>query len=145
MPMAVLMMLASGFAPCLAAHTGSRWAMVTGLTIPTGGLVLMASFVSVDGGYLSVLPGLIPLGASAGLAMMPSTEAITSSLPRGQQGVASTVNNLTRDLGAALGIALLGDLLVAGYRNAIVGRLDGARPNSPRRPGSYRQCRRLLG
>ena len=56
--------------------------------------------------------------------MTPST-AFTSSLPREQQGVASALNDLTRELGAALGIALLGGLLVAGYRNAISERLSG--------------------
>jgi MFS family permease len=125
MPMAVLMMLASGLAPRLAARIGARATMVIGLIIATGGLALMAGYVSTAGGYLSVLPGLIAMGAGAGLAMTPSTEAITSSLPREHQGVASALNDLTRELGATLGIALLGGLLVAGYQNAIGDRLDG--------------------
>ena len=125
MPMAVLMMIASALAPRLAARIGRRAAMATGITIATGGLALLAAFVSADGGYLSVLPGLIVMGIGAGLAMTPSTEAITSSLPRQQQGVASALNDLTRELGAALGIALLGGMLVAGYQNAIGSRLDG--------------------
>ncbi|WP_150460771.1 MFS transporter [Nesterenkonia ebinurensis] len=125
MPMALLMMVASGLAPRLAARIGARWAMVTGLSIATAGLTLMAGLVSADGGYLSVLPGLIAMGLGAGLAMTPSTEAITSSLPRAKQGVASALNDLTRELGAALGIALLGGMLVAGYQNAINGRLHG--------------------
>lgn len=125
MPMALLMMLASGLAPKLAARIGVRAAMATGLTIAGAGLALMASLVSASGGYLSALPGLVAMGLGAGLAMTPSTEAITSSLPREQQGVASALNDLTRELGAALGIALLGGLLVAGYQNAIGPRLDG--------------------
>ncbi|SJN12073.1 integral membrane transport protein [Leucobacter sp. 7(1)] len=125
MPMALLMMLASGLAPRLVARIGARATMVAGLTIATVGLALMAGLVSADGGYLSVLPGLIAMGLGAGLAMTPSTEAITSSLPREQQGVASALNDLTRELGAALGIALLGGLLVAGYQNAIAGHLTG--------------------
>lgn len=125
MPMALLMMLASGLAPRLASRIGARASMVTGLNIATIGLALMAALVSAEGGYLSVFPGLIAMGLGAGLAMTPSTEAITSSLPREQQGVASALNDLTRELGAALGIALLGGLLVAGYQNAIAGRLTG--------------------
>ncbi|MGV2984165.1 DHA2 family efflux MFS transporter permease subunit [Microbacterium sp. AGC85] len=125
MPMALLMMLASGLAPRLTARIGARASMVIGLTIATVGLTLMAGFVSADGGYLSVLPGLITMGLGAGLAMTPSTEAITSSLPREQQGVASALNDLSRELGAALGIALLGGVLVAGYQSAIAGRLSG--------------------
>lgn len=125
MPLALLMMLASGLAPRLAARIGARASMVIGLTIATAGLALMAGFVSADGGYISVLPGLIAMGLGAGLAMTPATEAITSSLPREQQGVASALNDLSRELGAALGIALLGGVLVAGYRSAIAGLLSG--------------------
>lgn len=125
MPMAVSMMLASGLAPRLAARVGRRSAMATGLVIAGIGLALMAVLVSADGGYLPVLPGLIAMGLGAGLAMTPSTEAITSSLPREQQGVASALNDLTREFGAALGIALLGGLLTAGYQSAIDQRLDG--------------------
>ena len=68
---------------------------------------------------------MVEIGVGMGLAMTPSTEAITSSLPREQQGIASALNDLTREFGAALGIALLGALLTAGYQTAITGRLDG--------------------
>lgn len=125
MPMAVVMMVASGLAPRLAARVGTRAAMVTGLSIATVGLALMAVLVSATGGYLTVLSGLIAMGLGVGLAMTPSTEAITSSLPWAQQGVASALNDLTRELGAALGIALLGGVLVAGYQSYIEDRLDG--------------------
>ncbi len=125
MPMALLMMVASGLAPRLASRVGVRAAMVTGLSIATAGVALMAARVSAEGGYLSVLPGLAAMGLGAGLAMTPSTEAITSSLPREHQGVASALNDLTRELGAALGIAMLGGLLTAGYQSAISSRLDG--------------------
>lgn len=85
----------------------------------------MVGVVSVDGGYLSVLPGMLAMGAGTGLAMTSSTEAITSALPREHQGVASALNDVTREFGTALGVALLGALLSAGYRNAIDAPLDG--------------------
>lgn len=125
MPMALLMMAASGLAPKLAARIGLRATMVTGLAVVGVGLASMAVFISTTAGYLTLLPGLIAMGLGAGLAMTPSTEAITSSLPRQEQGVASALNDLTRELGAALGIALLGGLLAAGYQDAISTRLDG--------------------
>ncbi|MGD1217199.1 MFS transporter [Streptomyces krungchingensis] len=125
MPMAVLMMAASGLAPKLAERAGPRTAMATGILLAGAGLALMAAVVSVDGGYLSVLPGMLAMGAGMGLSMTPSTEAITMSLPRDRQGVASALNDVTREFGTALGVALLGALLSAGYRDAIDDRLDG--------------------
>lgn len=125
MPMAVMMMLASGLAPKMAARIGARATMTVGVALATLGLALMALFVSVDGGYLSILAGLLAMGIGMGLSMTPSTEAITSSLPRAKQGVASALNDVTREFGTALGIAMLGALLANGYRSAIDGELDG--------------------
>lgn len=125
MPMAVMMMTASGVAPRMAARIGARSTMGAGVALATLGLALMALFVSVDGGYLSILAGMLAMGIGMGLSMTPSTEAITGSLPRAQQGVASALNDVTREFGTALGIAMLGALLANGYRGAIDGKLDG--------------------
>ncbi|MFB7712350.1 MFS transporter [Streptomyces sp. NPDC056105] len=125
MPMAVMMMAMSGLAPKLAARIGARSTMTVGIALGGTGLALMAVLVSVDGGYLSVLPGMLAMGIGMGLAMTPSTEAITSSLPSGKQGVASALNDVTRELGTALGVAMLGALVSAGYRSSIDDKLHG--------------------
>jgi EmrB/QacA subfamily drug resistance transporter len=125
MPMAGLMMVASGLAPRVAARAGARLTMASGIFLGGTGLALMATRVSVDGGYLSVLPGMLAMGLGMGLTMTPSTEAITSSLPRERQGVASALNDVTREFGTALGVALLGAVLTAGYRSAIDSQLRG--------------------
>jgi EmrB/QacA subfamily drug resistance transporter len=119
MPMPVLMIACSALAPRVAARIGLRSTMAAGICLGCVGLTLMAVFVSVDGGYLSVLPGYVVLGLGMGLAMTPSTEAITSSLPQDQQGVASALNDVVREFGSALGVALLGAVFAAGYSRAI--------------------------
>ncbi|XVQ90263.1 MFS transporter [Microbispora siamensis] len=125
MPMAVMMMMTSGLAPKTAAKIGARSTMTIGVALATLGLALTALFVSVDGGYLSILAGMLAMGIGMGLSMTPSTEAITSSLPRAKQGVASALNDVTREFGTALGVAMLGALLANGYRSAIDDKLDG--------------------
>ncbi|MFC8824986.1 MFS transporter [Streptomyces sp. NPDC057137] len=124
MPMAVLMMMTSGLAPRVAERVGSRSTMACGILLGGAGLALMATLVSVGGGYLSVLPGMLAMGIGMGLTMTPATEAITGALPRERQGVASALNDVTREFGTALGVALLGALLSSGYRGAIDGRLE---------------------
>ncbi|OIK24711.1 MFS transporter [Streptomyces malaysiense] len=124
MPMAVSMMTTSGLAAKLAAHIGARSTMAFGIAVAGVGLALMALVVSVDGGYLSVLPGMVAMGIGMGFAMTPSTEAITGSLPRQKQGVASALNDVTREFGTALGVAMLGALLSAGYRTSVDDRLN---------------------
>ena len=141
MPMLVLMIACSGLAPRLAARIGVRLAMATGIFLGGAGLALMAILVSVDGGYLSVLPGYVVMGLGMGLAMTPSTEAITSSLPRERQGVASALNDIAREFGSGLGIALLGAVLAAGYSNAINSHLEGV-PVERRRHRTQRHSQR---
>ncbi|WP_307825591.1 MFS transporter [Microbispora corallina] len=125
MPMAIMMMMTSGLAPKVAAKIGARSTMTLGIALSALGLALMALFVSVDGGYLSILAGMLAMGIGMGLSMTPSTEAITSSLPRAKQGVASALNDVNREFGTALGVAMLGALLANGYRSAIDDKLGG--------------------
>ena len=88
---------------------------------------MLATMVSVEGGYLSLLPGLMVFGVGVGLLMSPSTAAITESLPAEKQGVASALNDTVRELGGAIGIALLGSLdqlglpleRVVGHRGSV--------------------------
>lgn len=130
MPMALLMMLSSGLAPMLAKRIGMRLTMATGMLFGGTGLALMALLVSVDGGCLSVLPGMITMGLGMGLSMTPSTEAITSSLPRDRQGVAFALNDVTREFGTALGVALLGAVFTTGYASAVAQNLEGIPPEA---------------
>jgi hypothetical protein len=84
-----------------------------------GGLTLLALLADADRGYLSVLPGLLLLGAGVGLAMSPSTTAITSSLTEDKQGVASALNDTVREIGAAMGLALIGSIVNSQFRTNI--------------------------
>lgn len=137
LPMALLMMASSVLAARLVARVGIRTTMAVGIFLGGTGLVLMAGLVSVEDGYLSILPGMLTMGVGIGLAMTPSTEAITSSLPRERQGVASALNDVTREFGTALGVALLGAVLAAGYASSIDPQLDDLPPEiaSPAREG----------
>ena len=74
--------------------------------------------MGTDASYWHLLAALVPLGVGMALAAPPATAAIVGSLPEDKQGVASAVNDTAREVGGALGIAVLGSVL-AGH----VGRL----------------------
>jgi hypothetical protein len=57
--------------------------------------------------------------------MTPATTAIVTSLPVAKQGVASAVNDTAREVGGALGIAVLGSAFTTAYRSDITDHLDG--------------------
>ncbi len=128
LPMTAMMMPMSTIAPRIANRIGRRNTMATGVAVFAGGLTTMALRASVEGGYLSVLPGLILIGLGMGLTMTPATEAITETLPAEKQGVASALNDTSRELGGAVGIALLGSVLAAGYKSSIEPMLAGLPP-----------------
>lgn len=117
LPMALAMMPAARvLAPRLAAHAGPARTCLLGLVLITSGLVVL-SRSGATGSYWLLLAGLVPLGAGMGLAMTPATTAITEALPLAKQGVGSAMNDLARELGGALGIAVLGSIVQSTYRS----------------------------
>jgi MFS family permease len=119
LPMVAVMMPLSAVAPLIAQRFGVRNVLAVGVSLFVLGLLLLGVMVSVEGGYWAVIPGLLVLSVGIGLCMSPSTTAITESLPAAKQGVASALNDTVRELGGALGIALLGSLVSAGYRSSM--------------------------
>jgi hypothetical protein len=59
-----------------------------------------------------------------GAAMTPATSAITEALPQSQQGVGSALNDLSREVGGALGTAVIGSIVTGVYRSTLI--LPGA-------------------
>ena len=68
----------------------------------------------------------LAFGQGVGMAnvMPPATESVMSSLPREKAGVGSAVSNTIRQIGGALGVAVLGSLLAAVYRDEISGAVE---------------------
>ena len=97
LPMALVMMPLSATAPVISKRFGAYRVMLVGVGLFATGLAVLASMSSVEGGYLSVLPGLIVIGSGMGLSMTPATTAITESLPVEKQG--SALNDTVREIG----------------------------------------------
>jgi len=118
-PMALAMMpFARILAPRLAETVGASRVVPAGLVLGATGLVVLAQ-LDATSGYWLLLAGLLPLGAGMGLAMTPATAAVTDALPVDKQGVGSAMNDLSRELGGALGIAVLGSVLQSNYRGGL--------------------------
>ena len=116
LPMAAVMMPTSRLAPRLTARFGTRWLCASGLVLIGIGLAIIAQ-LGANTPYLAMAGGLVVLGAGMGAAMTPATTAITEALPPAQQGVGSALNDLSREVGGALGIAVIGSILTAAYRS----------------------------
>ena len=126
-PMIATLMAAAPVAPSISARFGYRRTMVASLLVVTGALAWFA-MLPASPAYLDVLPGMLLLGLGLGVAMTPSTTAITESLPAHQQGVASALNDTVREVGGAIGVALIGSVLAAGYRSGVAATADTLDP-----------------
>jgi MFS family permease len=127
LPMALVVIPLSRVAPMLAGRVGVRVAGATGLGLMAAGFAIFSTLAS-GASYWHFLAGLLPFGAGMALAGAPATTAIVASLPREKQGVASAVNDVSRELGGALGIAVLGSLFNAGYRSDLASHTGGLPP-----------------
>ena len=115
---AALMPSARGIAPRLVARIGVMRVCVLGLVMISIALAVLSQ-LDGESSYWLLLTGLVPLGAGMGLAMTPATATITDALPLAKQGVGSAINDLARELGGALGIAVMGSLLQSAYRSGM--------------------------
>lgn len=113
-PMLILSPLSSWYLPKL----GLRVVVVAGLGLLSVGLLSLC-LVRIDSSYWAVAWPLLVVSTGVGIFTAPTTSAIMTSVPDAKQGVASAVNDTTREVGSALGIALTGSLLAAGYTKHI--------------------------
>jgi EmrB/QacA subfamily drug resistance transporter len=118
LPLTAAMMPTSRFTSALVSRFGARAVCVTGLLLCAAGLAVI-SRVGTGTPYWLLLAGLVPLGIGMGAAMTPATAAITEALPRAQQGVGSALNDLSREVGGALGTAVLGSIVTGVYRSSL--------------------------
>jgi EmrB/QacA subfamily drug resistance transporter len=103
---------------------GTSRTVALGLALSGTGLLLFAALAGVDTPYWVLFCALVVLSSGFGFTMSPATNAVMSSLPPNRAGIGSAMNDTTRQLGGALGIAVLGALMNTTYR-AQVGALAG--------------------
>lgn len=119
LPMVIVLIPTARNTPKLSTKIGYNKVGSTGLVLMAIAFLIF-SRISVDLQYWQLLAGLIVFGLGMGFAAAPATTAITSSLPASKQGVASAMNDAAREVGSALGIAILGSVLNSSYRNGMV-------------------------
>jgi EmrB/QacA subfamily drug resistance transporter len=113
LPMTILIILIAPAAGKFSDRVGSRWLTTAGMTCLTVALIVF-SRLGLDSGFSDILPGLLVGGLGIALVMTPMTAAALGSVPVAKSGVGSGVLNTFRQVGGALGIAVMG-AIVASY------------------------------
>jgi EmrB/QacA subfamily drug resistance transporter len=118
LPMAPIMIIVSPLTPRLSARFGANRVVAGGMASVAFGL-LMFRFLTPHTPYWYVLISIVPLVSGIALSMSPMTASIMSAVPARRAGAGSAMNDATRELGAALGIALMGSLAASRYASSL--------------------------
>ncbi|MFD8227043.1 MFS transporter [Streptomyces massasporeus] len=129
LPWTGMPMLVAPIAGILADRIGGRPVVATGLFLQALGLGYMAVVATTDASYSSQLPALIVSGIGMALYFAPASHLVMSSVRPSEQGIASGANNALREVGGALGIAVMASIFAAqgGYETGQT-FVDGMRP-----------------
>lgn len=127
LPYAFTMVAVSPRGAALSARFEPRRVVLAGLAImPIG--IFMLSLVGVDTHYVFIAVALVVMAAGSALALPTLSTGIVLSLPLDKAGVGSAVNDTTREVGGAVGIAVIGSILASQYRDGIKGSLAALPP-----------------
>ena len=134
--MAVAPQHARSWSPA-SAPTASGWPACCSVG---AGLVGIAAVPTSARSYLQLVVTMCILAAGMALTMTPMTTQLMAAVPRDRAGMGSATNDTTRELGGALGVAVLGSLVASQYTSGVVG--GGRRAAGPGAGGRRGQHRR---
>jgi Na+/melibiose symporter-like transporter len=124
LPFAFIIMFVAPQVPRFVRRFGSAWVVPVGMTSIAVGLSLM-SLLEVGSSLFNLYLAMIPLAAGMAISMTPQTSLIMSSVPLARAGVGSAMNDTTRELGGALGVAVLGSIVTSKYLSGMATSIAG--------------------
>ena len=127
LPMAITMFIVAPTSARIVERIGTKIVVTTGLALASFALASFAFVPSSNISYTGdVMWRLIIMATGMGLVMAPATESIMGSLPRAKAGVGSAVNDTTRQVGGALGVAVVGSVMSSAYGPRVSEAFTGA-------------------
>ncbi len=124
LPFTFVMVAIAPQTPRLVERHGAHRVVSNGLLVVAAGMALL-SRIEVGTGYWVVVVVMMLLASGMSLSMAPMTNAIMAGVPRAKAGVGSAMNDTSRELGGALGVAVLGSLANSWYTSSLKPALVG--------------------
>ncbi len=124
LPLALGLMIGAPNSHRLVQRLGTKRVVAGGLFV-TGTTLAIGSLLEVSTAYWVIGIGMALVGVGMGNVMPPSMDAVLGAVPEANAGAGSAVNNTTQMVGGALGVAILGSALNAGYTSAMANQVAG--------------------
>jgi EmrB/QacA subfamily drug resistance transporter len=122
----------------LAVNFGNKAVVAVGLTM-VGTSFAWVSTASTGTSYWEIAGQMVVAGFGLGFTTAPATEAIMGVVPKDKAGIGSAVNDATRELGGALGVAVIGSVFASLYH----ARLDS--PHLTATPAAQAAAKESIG
>jgi predicted MFS family arabinose efflux permease len=126
LPTGIFIIAAAQLGAKLARRIGTTALVRVGLLSYLAGLVLVLRVVNLGITWYALLPGLAFYGIGIGFAGAQLTNVVLTEIPMESSGVASGTNTTVRQVGAALGVAVIGSVLAAQTLHQSINRIHGA-------------------
>jgi MFS family permease len=123
-PMTVLMIASSVLAGRWTALAGPRWSITIGCLLLAVGLFLTDGYLSPHPDYALLTVALCVAGIGIGTTVVPITTAVLNAVPAERSGMAASVTNTSREIGAVTGVAILGSLVYSQLHVSLAARMN---------------------
>ena len=133
-PMAFGMASGAGMSHRLVGRLGSKRVVAAGL-VALAGILVTITFWQADTSYLVVGLTFFFLAFSMGNVMAPSTDAVMGAVPEANAGIASAMNDVTRQVAGAFGVAVIGSVINTVYSGRMSEAVAGLPPEAARAAG----------
>lgn len=131
LPFAILTLFVAPLAGLLSARFGPKWVVTSGMLIEALSIFLLSQVLALDATQGTIIVILLLYGVGVGLAIAQLTSVVLNEIPRDRLGSASGANNTIRQVGAAMGIAIIGAILTTTVVDSARTRLDAVQGLPP--------------
>ena len=125
LPIAATLGVAAASASITSRIIGIKFTAAAALVAIACGLWQISATATVATSYLDVLPGLLLIGLGAGLLLPTATNSVVGSVPQNDSGIGSAVNTVALQVGGAMGVAVIGSLMLTRYQDHMSIALGG--------------------
>ncbi len=115
LPLALVLAVVASRSAIVTNRLGVKYTVALGIAIAGAGLLFMSTQFGLDTPYITIAIGQVILAVGMGLSVSPATNSIMASVPVSKAGIGSAMNDTTRQLGGALGVAILGTFANSQY------------------------------
>jgi EmrB/QacA subfamily drug resistance transporter len=124
LPMTILMIVASLLAGRWTGSVGIRWSIAGGCAAFAAGLLWTNAVISPSPPYLPLAAALALTGIGIGACVVPITSSVLAVVPPERSGMAASATNTSREVGAVMGVAVLGAIVIGKLQTALVASLN---------------------